>query len=407
VQALLLSASFLAATLVGHDPGVAVLLADRADAVVVGILDGGSCGVPRTVVAPVRRRLITLRVLKGDLEAPGSIEISESAGQTAFPRASYGGQGQSSGGHSPQICSGLWFLRHEENGEWRVMPASERGEQIPAPAAPLPHEWTYASGAPLLDKLFFELRAAFDSSEVVIASTAADIIRDIRTSLSPGPRTFDAETADTQRTAELLRRHFADPAHAERCIAARTLREWDVLVVERLAAWAAGGDTSAGPATMLWFSLYDVTDPRTVPTLARLLETVQMGSLGSSPPVCGASVPQWPQDALRPYDCYEATLARALRNIHTEETLPLLSRLLDSPDPETQYMALQGTFLAAEHCPPGTGLDGCPHSAPADRLDEFEAFNRHYPAAAMFGADRAEYVDFWKRWHAKHRSGLP
>jgi len=172
-------------------------------------------------------------------------------------------------------------------------------------------------------------------------------------------------------------------------------------VVERLATLHAEGRAN-GPRD-LWYILRDVRDLRTIGTVSKLLSFAQTGSLGFPPKTCAARTPELSEEKRR-FRCYETDLASALKNIHSEETLPLLLRLLESPDRETQQVAVQGFALAALRCKPGPFL-GCP--APGFEELHLHSFALRSITPGMFFANSSEYLSYWKRWYADHQSEVP
>src|SRR5262249_55124357 len=155
---------------VGFVDNVPVLdLADQAQAVVVGTIEGVRYCERPAGAPPGGARLATLRVLKGDVKAPGILDLSDDENLRVFPETWYGtptGPHEATDGHSERVCSGLWFLKRSSGTGWEVIPAYGSVAQIPAPAAPLPQAWTYGPHEALIDKLVCELRAAFESSDV-------------------------------------------------------------------------------------------------------------------------------------------------------------------------------------------------------------------------------------------------
>src|SRR5262249_40935242 len=151
-------------------------------------------------------------------------------------------------------------------------------------------------------------------------------------------------------------------------------------------------------------ALEEVGDVRVVNDLEQLLELVQAGSLGNPPSACATYRPDGFQSSVSGlyYQCYEPSIARALRNVHSEEALPLLARLLDSPDRETQDLAMGGLWLAALQCEPGTSSATCPGRSRTSQADEYL---RHEPGPNSPELDRAERVRYWKRWFAQRSNG--
>jgi len=93
----------------------------------------------------------------------------------------------------------------------------------------------------------------------------------------------------------------------------------------------------------------------------------------------------------------QASVAQALANIHTWETLPYLASLLQSEDPWVSYTGLRGIALFANGIMPG------PYGVRAPQNPQpytTEATRRNFINWKQFAADPAPYVSFWQAWVA-------
>jgi len=234
MNTVLLSAGLLATqvSITGFSPPSTPLgvLADRADVVAVGTIEGiRGCGQQTpSGDAPTRVRLTILRVLKGGIGVGAVIGVTNDPPLSAFPERYYWEyEPDGTGGlslHSRTICSGIWFLQRTGDDDWRVMPAGHGDDQIPLPAVELPTEWRYAPGEALIDKLVYELRTGFESEEDVVVSESAHVIKSLRSSLQPPLRVGESQTAEAEGDGfARFRRHLEK--HGESCITARTLKD--------------------------------------------------------------------------------------------------------------------------------------------------------------------------------------
>lgn len=101
----------------------------------------------------------------------------------------------------------------------------------------------------------------------------------------------------------------------------------------------------------------------------------------------------------------------ALAELHTRDTVPFLAQLLDSPHKMTREAAMRGLSLFVENLPIATpdnvwnGKANIPRPGPAPyRTAETDRYSLSH--RRLGSTDDTEYVQFWKSWWAKMRSGF-
>lgn len=314
-------------------------LTSAADAIVVAAPDGPP--------EPLQNlRLVVRRVVKGD---PGlTTLVTAWPDDVALPA-------------QPVDFYGLWFLKREGD-RWSVLPpvASSRAAQdllLTVPEGDLPEPFRYAAGDPGLDKVVQELRAAvFGASDTALLS-----------------RTYDALATVTRPQASLAYEHIGElgPGHVEACPTVRLIREWDASVTESVYARLQDGQTV--PAGLV-AALCTVDDAAALPALSSLLDLLGTG-LGE----------------------VQRCVAKALRNIHSEATLPLLARLLDAGDPESQYFGVSGFALFANNYLPGDEARDSPRAAGPYTT---RATLAHGPSIEEFFTNMDWHVEYWRTWQS-------
>jgi hypothetical protein len=260
--------------------------------------------------------------------------------------------------HTGEKAFGLWFLQKGPSG-WIANPFSRPSfdlRSVPVRLSepdPAPKD---SIGTPI-DQIVTELLVATRADDADVAENAYLAIETI-TSLRP----------------RILEPPYhpkgLGPDHEAACPLRFLLAKSDSVIVERIEKELVSGRSPRGVD-----ALWDVRDPRTLPALARILDS----GLGGR-------------------DVRRAT-REAVRNIHTEAAIPLLLGFLDEPDLETRQEGAMGLYMLAAHCPPGE-LKGCPR--PNGDPAVVEA-NSHYPSISRFQNDLDGLVSYWKEW-ASNRS---
>jgi hypothetical protein len=400
----------------GPDQAPLVVLADRADAIVVGTIAGSeACGDTQRRPGDTfpDRRITVLRVLKGRLEpgtvitsfappryekwdesgvSPGSGKPTDGVPTGMRERWWTSADGERT--HGDPNCTGLWFLVESAAGRWSTLGIGRltvEDDLLPLPADEPLGAWRYGAEDALIDKLAKELRAGLDSSAAEVVSEAAGAIQSFRWLLRDPVSTVPPSEPNALARFEgsqVLRKHLREHPAAQ-CVLAQTFKDWDGLVAERLAAFAENNPGQSFLPPKLLGALTNVSDPGALPALTRLLADAEHTRPGAPAAATSRS---------------EAAIAEAVRNIHTEESLPLLAKLLDSSNKDSQYIAVQGFGMAALHCRPGPGFKQCspPSLANVIPTEMVDAAYQHMPTISAFEADPQKYIQFWKSWYARH-----
>src|SRR6202011_4675352 len=105
----------------------------------------------------------------------------------------------------------------------------------------------------------------------------------------------------------------------------------------------------------------------------------------------------------------QASAAEALRNMHSNATLPYLVRLLDSPDQFLRYFGLSGLASFANsgavvHEMPLV-VDGVEFKRVPGPFKSDETA-RNYPTFEYFVKNEQQYITFWKSWWSTNQIAL-
>src|SRR6266496_1525538 len=325
--------AFLWAT--GSGPASISLLADRADVIAVASVE--------TFASSSSAVSVSLRVRRG---LKGTADGSLLTAVFTTSNGTVAANGLSVG------TNGLWFLGADGSGGWTILSSWEGSlfvadSLVPLPAGDLPVQWRYATSDPLIDRIVNELRAASVSS---VDETLNRVYAAMGTIRVP------SVTVAFEHVQRL------GPLHEGACPTARAYREWDSTTLSAVEARPGLGTPGSVPSGLV-LGVCQVFDPAAVPALARLMDS----GAGDAP--------------------LERCVAEALLNIHTEQALPYLARLLDSEDPYLQYLAITGFALFRhDYAIPG----------PEPNVPTFEAFNN----------DSATYRELWKQWWTGTGSGI-
>lgn len=316
-------------------------LAATADAIVVGSVASSSTSKAGGVDISVT----VSRSVKGPL-APGSVaSVHWAPSQGANPSVILG-------------TFGMWFLAGDAS-RWTPLPANTNPLSLPEvilplPAGGLPPEYLYGPEDELLDKVVSELWAAAIAGPSVDVEVAA----------------YGALATISKPEARTAYRHVMarGDTHVSACPMGRFLSEWEGALTTRIARHV---DSGTRAPTALAIHLCSVADPRAVPDLARILQSATVGT-----------------PAVR-------CAAHALRNVHSDETLPYLRQMLDDAEPKIRYEGVAGLALRANNYLPGTDMSDGAHRGGGRN----GATKRNFPSEPTFLANPTPYLDFWRNWY--------
>jgi len=323
-------------------------LMSTSSLVVVGNVDVTSLSGSTAAV-----RIQVERVLQGATEGAGEIAASWNI-LGPVP------EGQPSG-----TAHGLVFLSGSQAG-WSMAAASSGARLykavVPLPAGPLPAEWHYAETAPLVDKVTAELWQAAAASDGTLAA-------DGLLALAP---LLAADCSHEAAQPHCLHLAGLSAAEGSACLYLKALRLWAPALLDHIDAHLAQHAADALPFGYLHL-LGRIASATQVDRLGTLLQKAPAGS------------------------ALEGELAHSLGRIHSQAALPLLARLLDSPDRETQYQAVMGFASFANNYSVGR-TDGWARKGGAST----DATRHHAPSYDRFLADPQFYLGFWKAWYPGH-----
>jgi len=95
--------------------------------------------------------------------------------------------------------------------------------------------------------------------------------------------------------------------------------------------------------------------------------------------------------------------------MHTQNTLPILAKLLDADTVDLRYEGVLGLASFANGLPmlTRTNVTGIEFAQPTSNSPfTTEDTLRHTPTEPAFRQDEMKYVGFWKAWWAAHQSQL-
>ena len=360
-EELLLSAVLCAASASARPSSSVPLtaLVDRADAIVVassrnGLQSGTAISFDLSVI----------RVVKGAAAAGSVVRITWTADEPI------------SGVQELPNRTGIWFLKWNPSGE-----TSALGIQVPAldlediyypvPGPPRTGAYAGAGGESQIEVVVLELAAAIDAFG------------------DKAPRGINHAllTAGPDRCARTYKRLLNCPSAYVRALAlAGLIPSNDPSVVVQIAKTLA--DLRKSPARG-WIGVglqsYFNTDPVGVAALGEIAATAE----GS--------------------DFIAENAAFALVNIHTRDALPHLARLLDSPNPKVQSLAVSGISAFVQGLPVRKPADAISMAwlKPAEKSGYLTDEVRPYLGMGDLRSDRAtETVRFWKAWWTSHQQEL-
>jgi hypothetical protein len=266
--------------------------------------------------------------------------------------------------------TGLWFLK-QSGTEWVVLPLmggdiSQDDLYLPVPSGTLPPAFAYDIGAAPKTKLIQEIGAAARNP-----STGAAI------SHLEATRVFTDLGSDLQ---PILAQLASSPQMGTRAmglageIRLGTPGALNAIVSSNMAMFPQDAQGQLASAVCE----YRNTDAGGVGALGILL-----GSQYS--------------------DNMRACAAHALREIHSQQTLPLLEKLLGDSSPLIRYDAVIGIAQFAIGFPVARMEDKKAAIAGFKPGPNFTSdMYPHYPAQGLFLSNEQEYISYWKNWLAAH-----
>ena len=328
------------------------LLADQADAVVVGQVQSGQQNGHAVNVA-----LSVVRALKGALTAGTVVSVAGTAG--ASVSRTLGGQ------------YGLWFLKSASAG-WTFLPVSQGTATLEASgylpllttASPASLSVT-ATPSTVSDQIALELGAAVQG------------YHDPNTLFNLAWALSGIEGSTVSPVLFQTLRSSSDP---------------EVRFIGLTGAWNLNGDLSA---------LGDISNGAATVSKIHTSSLVRNSICGTRDP--RASAIQYLGNIASLGD---ASLVRcammALDFIHTRDTLPFLAQALDGTDPNTRELAMQGLSRFVDNLPIQTqynvtnGKALVAQGATPYRTADTDKYS--LSRGSLGSANEAEYLQFWKSW---------
>lgn len=264
---------------------------------------------------------------------------------------------------------GIWFCAAGVAGNHRLLPAMIGSVPLDfsvLPALPsLPSSWAPPASATPAEKVMRELAAALES-----VPAGSPLWAEF---LSQTP----AEPASSLRSLYRRMQESSSPVVSTAGLAG-LLRSGDVQALSSLTAHLGRGPLPAGgPSLAQAVCEYFNGNSRGLPILAALASAAS------------------PSPQLRHCAAY------ALRNIHSRESIPFLSGLLDSDDPSVRYEGVAGlaSYANSGFVPQERPLTVDDAVQPRYRKSlRTTATSEHFPTVDVFLRDEARIISFWKRW---------
>ncbi len=341
-------------------------LLNQADAVVVATVRDGSAGAQ-----VLSLDLIVTRTLKGSSSAGSIIPVTLSSPNVINPQS--GGLVRLNGAIvASEVIgkTGLWFLQQSGSG-WTVLPLaigdiSTADLYVPLPSGNLSPAFAYASSATPKTKLIQEIgAAAVDPTTAIVISrlersrSLADLGPELQQMLTQIASSPQIATSVTGLAGQV---RLGTPSA--------------LTAVVRSNLVSSPADTQSHLANAV--CEYRNTDVGGIAALGALLSSQYADSMR----VCATY---------------------ALREIHSQETLPFLEKLLDDSSAQIRYDAVIGIAQFAISFPM-VGMAEKPaaiasFTPPPSVTNEMR---QHYPAQGLFLSNEQEYISYWKNWLAAH-----
>lgn len=340
-------------------------LLTQADQVVVATVRNSS-----SAANTLTMDLIVSRTLKGTAIVGSSITATLSSPNV---KASTPGVVQTSASVSVYLLvgrTGLWFLQQSGTG-WVVLPLmggdiSEDDLYLPVHSGTLPPAFAYAINTAPKTKLIQEIGAA---TQDPATATAISRLEAMRVFADLGP---DVLPMFGQLTASPQMGTMAMGLAGQ--IRLGTPSALQAMVSSNMGMFPQDAQSQLANAVCE----YRNTDASGVGALGVLL-----GSQYS--------------------DSVRACATHALREIHSQQTLPLLEKLLADSSPVIRYDAVIGIAQFAIGFPVARMEDKKAAIANLTPGPNFTSdMYPHYPAMDLFFKNEQEYISYWKKWLAAH-----
>lgn len=342
------------------------ILLNQADTVVVATVADA-----RAAPGLLSVDLVVQRTLKGSANAGSSIGATLSSPNVVTP-GDHVGLRMNGAVVASQLTgkTGVWFLQPSSSG-WLVLSMvigdlSTEDLYIPVPPGKLPAAYAYDSSTDLKTKLLMEIGAAAQDPTTVAAISRIEAQR-MLIDLGPDLRPFFNQLALSTRPASRAI-GWAGQIRLETPSALRLVAN------SNLGTFLREAESELANAVCEYRS----TDASGISALATLV--------GS-------------QHSERMRGC----ASYALRNLHMQQTVPVLEKLLEDKSVEVRFNAVIGIAQFAMNLPiarlGGNLTDIATFKAPPSVTNEMR---HHYPAQGVFTANEQEYISFWKNWLAAH-----
>jgi len=266
--------------------------------------------------------------------------------------------------------TGVWFLQPSGSG-WLVLSLvtgdlSTEDLYIRVPPGKLPPAYAYDSSTDLKTKLLMEIGAAAQDPTTVAAISHIEGQR-MLVDLGPDLRPFFNQLASSPRAASRAIGWAGQ-------IRLDTPSALNLVASSNLGTFPPEAESELANAVCE----YRGTDASGISALATLVSSQYSERMR----VCAAY---------------------ALRDIHVQQTVPVLEKLLEDKSAEVRYHAVLGIAQFAMSLPVarlgGNLTDVATFKAPPSVTNEMR---QHYPAQGVFAANEQEYISFWKTWLAAH-----
>lgn len=363
---LLASASALLAAVVGAPP--ISTLAAKAEAIVVATVAPDPVVNATSQASTVTLGLIIERVIVGDIVPAGVVSTVWRVNRAVTANA----------GKSITGTTGLFFLKRGATGEWEVLSQAQPSMHftdayIPVPPGAIGDAYAYKTDVPVVEKLLLEIANAAEQSQ-----GREPALQFVHYGLLEG---FQSDVP--KRLYERLSQ--SGVAETRAMGIAGMVRRGDPEALGALERESVGlsADRSLPVAAFSIGAYYRNPDPTGVTILGRLARTAALPKL-------------------------RAAAAIALASIHTKATLPYLALLLEEPDIELASYGIGGLAMFANNVAilthanlKTTGYQPLPGPAPFRTEETMKYFALGKEA---LGANREQFVNFWKDWWMQYRT---
>jgi hypothetical protein len=330
-------------------------LTEKADAIVVAQVIGGSVSTDRIVV-----NLNVIRVLKGTI-LPRTVVTIDTLAAGVRP--------QKTGPVGKDI--GMFFLQASTHGAWALLPPISgylqefRSMFIALPANISALTLPAGINASALDKVIAEATAVVQGP-FTPTTASIDLTGEYRRNPSPAMKALFAQLRSHPNTRLRVAGLQAGLADGDERVLSKVQRELATL------------------PPFLAAALVEEIQYRFTSTNAQAV--AQLGQLTTNP----ATAPR-----------LRLASAVALARVHTSGTLSYLARLLDDPDPQLRAIAIGGLAQFANN----VAVDGR-HPQPGYWKYRSDETMRNSAMDERVIRENPAIVSFWKAWWAEHRAEL-